>query len=62
MKPGDLVSVVVLKDYLDRDQRIQGIPALLTELIPGTNICIIMAQGRQWTSTLDQLELVDEAR
>ena len=61
MKPGDLVSVVVLKDYLGRAQRIQGVMAVLTALIPDTDICIIMAQGRQWTATRDQLEPVDEA-
>ncbi len=60
MKPGDLVSVVVLKDFLGREQRIQGVHALLTDVIPGTNICIIMAQGREWTTTRDQLELLDE--
>lgn len=60
MKPGDLVNVVVLKDYLGRAQRIQGVMAVLTELIPETDVCIIMAQGRQWTATRDQLELIDE--
>ena len=62
MKPGDLVSVIVLKDYLGRPQRIQGVLAVLTEMIPDTDVCIIMAQGRQWTATRDQLELVDETR
>ena len=62
MKPGDLVSVVVLKDYLGRAQRIQGVIAVLTELIPDTDICIIMTQGRQWTTTRDQLETLDETR
>lgn len=61
MQPGDLVSVVVLKDFLSKTQRIQGVMAVLTELIPDTDVCIIMAQGRQWTATRDQLELVDEA-
>lgn len=60
MQPGDLVSVVVLKDFLGKTQRIQGVMAVLTELIPDTDICIIMAQGRRWTATRDQLELIDE--
>lgn len=60
MKSGDLVRVVVLKDFLGKTQRIQGVMAVLTEMIPDTDVCIIMAQGRQWTATRDQLELISE--
>ena len=60
MKPGDLVRV---RDFMWSwsGHRIGGILCFVVEVIPNSNVCIVLCQNREWAALEEQLEVISEA-